>query len=124
MINLKLVKNLTLSAALAAGMLLTGGLVLSGDNGLGSTPANASSEFSTTSKEFIGRDKSRWGRPLFVKKHRHWRRHKWSWRHRFHKRWRHHKWSWDHKWDTSPPNQGISKPDLGIGDKPVLGMPR
>lgn len=116
MINMKLVKNLTLSAALATGMLVTGSVMLSGDQGLGSTTASAASKAEL--KEFIGRDKSVWGRPLFAKKHRHWRRHKWG---------------WQHKWDTSSPNQGIGKPDLGLGgtkppnegiSKPVLGMPR
>lgn len=131
---IKFAKTITLRAALAVGMLATGGLMLSGDHGLGSTAAKASSAFSD-SKGAAGNDKSIWGRPVGVKKHRHWRRHKWGWRHRWHKRWHrhHHKWSWDHTSNTKPPNQGISKPDLGVGGttppnqgigRPDIGTPR
>jgi len=111
---IKLAKNFTLSAALAVGLLATSGIMLSGDNGLAATPAKASSAFSE-SHGAAGNDKSIWGRPVGVKKHRHWRHHKWGWRHHWHKRWhwRHHKWTWKHKWDTKPPNQGIGKPDIG-----------
>lgn len=106
---IKLAKNLTLSAALAVGMLATGGIMLNGNHGVGSTPASASAARSAASKDAIAREPSKKGHSVSTRK-----RHKWGWGHWD---WRHHKWTWGHRGDTTPkPN--TKPPDEGPGKDP------